>query len=284
MTMVSQVDSVTADPLGVLEWVHPRLGPPGELTSLRSRTMIDGTDTDLTYTIGLHWHPDTIFPYGYSPIRFGAVYHHGEELLVDQIRGTYDGASPGSPFVPDPLGPFPVNLSVPDRFGVGVSYQTPRHWLFSLDFERVDYEDLLDGFESGVNLFTGPLVPYGDFLDSSLDLTSFEFEVDNAIVGHGGIEYTVHSPGGQWTYSIRAGYFNAPDNRIRLASVDTGDEQLDAIFMDIFRGGEDFDHFTAGVSLGTPEDFGVTLQFAADLSDEGDQYLFSAIYRFGRTR
>ena len=66
------------------------------------------------------------------------------------------------------------------------------------------------------------------------------------------------------------------------ASVDTGDPEQDEILLDAFRGGEDENHFTAGLSFGTPVNFYV--QLAADLADTTDQYVVSAIWRFGKHR
>ena len=56
--------------------------------------------------------------------------------------------------------------------------------------------------------------------------------------------------------------------------------ELEAILLDLFRGGEDDDHFTGGISVNTP--FGLQLQLAADISDDSDEFVLSSIYRFGR--
>ena len=50
----------------------------------------------------------------------------------------------------------------------------------------------------------------------------------------------------------------------------------------MIRGGEAVDHYNLGFSFGTP--VGLQLQLAADLSDVGNQYVLSAIYRFGGLR
>ena len=46
--------------------------------------------------------------------------------------------------------------------------------------------------------------------------------------------------------------------------------------------GDDEEHLTFGVSANTP--IGLQLQAAGDFSDEGNQVLFSTIYRFGSAR
>jgi hypothetical protein len=170
-------------------------------------------------------------------------------------------------------------LKVPDRFGVGFSYEFGRHWLVALDLERIQYGDLLEGFRPGVNFFTNPgLFPNVSF-DPDTDLV---FDVDDATVAHVGLEYSFASRG-RWVHGLRVGYFNAPDNRIRLESANTGDDTVDAILLDLFRAGDDINHFTVGFSLDTPAGF--QIQVAGNFADGGDdEYVASAIWRFGKIR
>ena len=57
---------------------------------------------------------------------------------------------------------------------------------------------------------------------------------------------------------------------------------LSEALVDLFRGGEDENHFTLGFSLNTPA--GLQFQLAGDFTDGVDEYVLSAIYRFGRVR
>jgi len=275
LSMQTFVESEAVDPRGVLTSVHPRVNIGGALSNIASRSTIDGSDTDITYAVGLHWHPDSVFPSGISPLRMGLVWRQGAKLAVDETISDFDAAS--NQFLVTET--FDNVLRVPDRWGVGVSYEKGRHWLFSLDVERIQYSDLLEDFQTGKNFYTrqAALVP---------DLDELEFTVDDATVVHAGVEFNFVSRG-RWTHSLRLGYFNAPDNRIRLDRVTSSDPQFvtagtEEILRDLFRGGEDDDHYTVGFSLGTP--VGLTLQFAGDFSDQLDQYIASAIYRFGKVR
>ena len=278
LSMSSLVDSETRDPLGILESVHPRVDFGGVASDIRTRTVIDDTDTAYTFSAGLHWHPDSVFPSGISPLRFGLVYRRGAEFSVTQRRTGFDpdtGDFVTSPT--DPLAEFENELKVPDRWVVGVSYEFARRWLVTADLERIQYSDLLDGFRTGANFFTSGLIP-STLLPGVSDL---EFEVDDATVPHVGAEYNVTSRGG-WYNSLRAGYYLAPDNKIRLKGIDSGDPAIDDLFGDLFSGGEDVDHFTVGCSIGTP--FGVRVDLAGDFSEAGDQFVVSGIYRFGGVR
>lgn len=277
LDMKSLVTSTTTDPRGILFSRHPRLDTGSGFTPIQFRTAIDGSDEAFAYTLGLHWHPDSAFPSGYSPIRFGLVYRKGAELSVKETEAEQDPAT--QQFVP--IGDFDNVLRVPDRFGIGTSFEAAEHWTFALDVERIQFSDLLEGFRPGVNFFTGPTLAGVTQIDSQ----SLVFEVDDATVVHAGVEFFFRSRGA-WGHAFRAGYFNAPDNRIRLTQVrslhpEIG-PQIEAIFKDVFRGGEDQDHYTVGFSLNAP--VGIQVQFAADFADDEKQYVASAIYRFGKTR
>ena len=271
--MRSTVNGNTEDPLGVLFSVHPRIDTGSGLSDIQTLTTIDDTDSDLGYTIGLHWHPDSVFPSGISPLRFGLVYRKGAELAVDERVQELNAATG----MFEDIRLFDNVLKVPDRWGVGGSYHGNR-WLVSADLERIQYSDLLEGFVTGVNFFTSDAFP--PTLLPGVD--NLRFDVDDATVFRAGAEYAFVTRG-QWQYAIRGGYFNQPDNKIALQSIDNAliDPDIEEIFLDLFREGEDVDHFTAGVTLGTPQ--GLQLQFAGDFSDEGDVFVGSVIYQFGKT-
>jgi long-subunit fatty acid transport protein len=282
LDMQSAVDSVTSDPEGILVSENPRVGPEGAREDIRFQTAIDDSDSAFGYAVGLHWHPDRAFPdRARAPIRLGLVYRKGAELEVPETtqRSGFE--------VEEAPSTLTNVLKVPDRFGVGGSYETPKHWLFALDLERIQYSDLLEDYVTGVNFFTGDIIPESLISVNPDDLV---FDVDDATVVHAGVEYFFTSKG-QWNHAVRVGYFNAPDNRIRLDEIAPNpdrDPTIDAILLDLFREGEDVDHLTVGFSVNVPlhvkkpPHVSFELQFAANLSDAGDEYLASTIWRFGR--
>lgn len=281
LDMTSELVSETDDPRGILVSVNPRIVTgTGDFLPLLDRATINGTDNAWTYTVGVHWHPDEAIPTpsGLSPVRFGFVYRKGAELGVDEV---FEQCSL------DPVTNQSTNctsetarnvIKVPDRFGFGASYHTPRHWVLALEAERIKYSDLLMDYEAGRNFFTnGRLQTPG----ATIDPTQLKYAVDDATVFRGGAEFRSQTRGG-WGYALRAGYYLAPDNRIRLEEVNSGDAQVDALYKKVFGAGEDQDHFTAGFTLNVKGGFAV--QAAGDFSDEGNQYLLSGIYRFGKSR
>ena len=277
LDMQSNVLGVAEDPLGVLDAVNPRVNVGGVLSPIRQTSTIDDDDQAFGFAVGLHWHPDDVFPSrGLSPVRFGVVYRRGAELGVNQVVAEEDTTT-GLPTVTEQ---FENVLKVPDRFGVGFAYELGTNWLFSLDAERVLYSDLLDDFRAGQNFFTSGVIPQSLI---PLDPDSLVFDVDDGTVVHAGVEFNFVSRG-SWNHAVRMGYYNQPDNRIRLTDVSftTPNPELEAIYKDLFRGGEEEDHFTVGFSINTP--VGLTLQAAGDFSEDNEAFVMSTIYRFGRIR
>lgn len=278
LSMTSVVNSQTSDPLGVLTSIHPRVDVGGALSDIQIQTNVDGTDTALAYSLGLHWHPDSTYPSGISPLRFGLVYRKGAEFSLPETRTAFNPDTGAfEPGATDPLAEFENVLKVPDRWAVGVSYEVGQRWLLTLDLEQIKYSDLLEGFQSGANFFTSGLIP--ESLLPGVD--DLEFEVDDATVPRAGVEFNVNSRGG-WFSAARVGYYNNPDSKIRLKGIDSGDPDIDQLFTDLFSGGEDEDHFTVGFSIGTP--IGLRFDIAGDFATVGNQFVASGIYRFGGVR
>jgi len=268
LDMKSSVKNTTEDPRGIIVTPNPRVITGGQAADIITSTKIDDSDAAVSYTVGLHWHPDRAFPSGYSPVTFGVVYRKGTDLAVEEERTDSTGAVAEK---------FQNTLREPDRFGFGASYRTPRHWVFAADVERIKYSDLLKGYRSGVNFFTS-----NDLQTStSITVSNLEFTVDDATVVHAGAEFRSRVRSG-WGYAARGGYYDAPDNRIRLKQVTSSDPAVASAFREAFSGGEKVDHFTGGFSLITPGGF--QIQFAADIANSGNEFLASGIYRFGKMK
>lgn len=280
LDMRSDVTSTTVDPRGILLSANPRAQDADGSADILSRTRIDDSDAAAGYTLGLHWHPDSVFPSGLSPVQFGLVYRKGARLGVQETVCETDPTLGGACTETDR---FENVLRVPDRAGLGISYK-PRPWMFTADVERIRYSDLLDGFEERVNFFTSGRIP-----SDLLNIRDLRFQVDDATVVHAGVQYSFRSWGG-WGQSLWAGYFNSPDNRIRLDEItvvptdNTAPARLSArkverLYTKVFGGGKDENHVTVGFAWTAPK--AVTVQFAGDFSDETDQFLGSVLFHLG---
>jgi len=261
-TLDIQADSLGAftDPqFQILDPTNPRL--PGSEDTDFFRSVINDTDSDLVYTIGLHWHPDSVFATGISPWQFGAVMRKGAEFSFAQERfknGVLNATAP-------------VSLNVPDRYGVGASYKPGDNWVFTMDYERIEYSDLLEGFEVGVNPLTDEDVT--DVILGSTFARDPQYDVEDADVFRIGAERIFGLRNGVFT--VRAGYFRAPDNKIAMTSF-SEDPTENSVYLDAFSGGEDENHFTGGATYG----FGHhTIDIGADFFSGGKQLVVSYIFR-----
>ena len=273
LDMRSMLESTVSDPRGLLETVNPRLDADqdGLLEDVITTSGIGGSDSAFGFTLGVHYHPDSLFAGGVAPVRFGLVYHKGADLSVEQrlLEGPVVTAT------------FQNELKVPDRLGVGIAGElgAERNWRLALDVEQVKYSDLLDGFQSGVNSLTGALI---DPDSLSLDpLAEVRFDVDDAVVIRAGAEY-LFAIGSNWTMALRGGGYTAPDDRIRMMAFNSTDPLVNQAYLDAFGRGEDQNHFTAGVAL--QSEAGIQLQLAGDFAGDGDQLVFTVRYLFGKSR
>ena len=223
------------DPLGLyVDPGHPRL--PSHPTGDIYETQIDASDSAFTYTIGLQWHPVSPFPDAESPWRLGAALRKGAHFGVTESTRLNGVADPS----------FQTEFNVPDRYSVGGSYAYGKRWLFALQLERVEYSDQLEGFRSGVNYFTSGRVTDGSFTTNPN--ASVQFTVDDGTFLRAGAEYLIPVDRARnRDLAVRAGYYLAPDNRIRMTSFNSADPQVNAMYLNAFPGGKDASHVTAGV-------------------------------------
>ncbi|HKY31473.1 MAG TPA: hypothetical protein VJV23_02970 [Candidatus Polarisedimenticolia bacterium] len=248
------------DPQGVFETDpgHPRL--PEQPSQDVYRTFSNGSDSSVTYAVGIHWHPDSIYASGVSPWRVGAAFRRGARFSVEEsvfLNGVLDGR-------------FDNKIVVPDVFSIGASYRFSERLMAAVEVERVEYSDMLDGFRSGVNFLTS-----GQIAGGVLDMTgdSIEFTVDDGDIVRAGVEYVlpVGTRQGQ-RLSLRAGWYRTPDSRIRMTRFDSGDGTVDRTYMRTFPGDEADSHITAGVGY----DIGkATFSIAGETSDRTSQIVGS---------
>ncbi len=276
MDLKTDVRTQVLDPLLVAINVNPRdpNAPSSDTAWSTQITSTNGSKSAFTYSVGLHWHPDSVFypnGDGESPVRFGMVYRRGAKLTVDETVLTRINSNPGDDLANFQARVIPNTLRVPDRFAIGASYHTPRHWILVADVERIKYKDLLEDFQPRINFVTSLADPSAQFT----------YTVDDATVFHGGVEYRIYA--GRWLHNFRAGYYNAPDNRIRFDHATNLPEDFQAFYRAAFPGGKSESHTTAGYGLSIPGG-GLVLQIAGDFADSAKEYVGSLVYRFGKVR
>jgi long-subunit fatty acid transport protein len=248
-----------------LEPGHPRL--PATPSSDLYETRIDDSDTDVTWAVGIHWHPDTVFSGGASPWQFAAAFRRGTSFSVTE--STVLNQVPSSAF--------DTMLAVPDSYGLGVSYRPEPRWLLAVEYERIEFSDMLRGFRSGVNFLTSGQVANGAFGVAAG--VPIEYTVDDGSVVRAGVEYTPRLARGRGTrLALRAGYYRTPDSRIRMSRFNSTDPAVNALYLEAFGGGEAEDHYTGGVGFS----FGrSSFDIAAETSDPGTRIVGAWIVSWG---
>jgi hypothetical protein len=264
------IDAATAttvvDPLGLfLDPGNPRL--PATPTSDVLATRIDDDDTDTSVTVGLHWHPDSLFPGARSPWSFGLVWRQGANFEIEESTTVNDVS--GDPRV--------IDVAVPDRYSVGASWTDHDAWTVSIEIERIEWEDLLEGFEPGVNFLTSGRLADGAFAtDADRDI---RYTVDDATVPRAGVRWRRDLPGGDRELWIAVGGYHEPDARIRMERFNSVDPDVEAVYLEAFGKGEDRTHGTAGVGVR----FGRSaVHVAGDVWDGGAEIVASYVFQTGR--
>jgi long-subunit fatty acid transport protein len=177
---------------------------------------------------------------------FGAVYRSGPEF--ESFRWVLPGPflSGNDSEITD------FTLKVPDSYGAGISIRPTGALTLSFDVVRIEYSDLMENFQAWLG-----------------DATNEDFEVDDGTEYHGGIEYIfmVKSK----PLALRGGAYLNPAHRIRYSG-DDGFLKLN------FPEGDDEMHYTFG--FGFVPSSHLQLDFAGNISDNTDEYIVSAVYRF----
>ena len=209
-------------------------------------TRIDDSDTDLTYNLGLLWHPA-------NWANIGAVYRKGPRyVLVEEVGDVGVRAKEAQ----DIFGStFDNIIHTPDSYGLGLSFRPAEPWTLLIDVVRMEYSDLMDGYVGGLNRISFPS-------------DRAEFTVDDGNEYHVGLEKMFLN--GTTPVAMRFGAWSDPDHRIRAAR---GSELLE-----VFPEGERVTHYTAGFGMTLKQ--AIQIDFAADVSSVNSSFVFSTIYRF----
>lgn len=256
------------------------VGPGGQINTagitdvLRVTRSIDDNDSDLTFNLGVLVNPG-------GKWSFGVTYKDGGSYTLKQgTDASLDLVVPG------PNGTTAVNIhrsastdlkakvALPDTINFGVAFRPTDQWLFSLDAHYVRYHELpplpsvsllfanaAPGAQTDAN---GAIVPV-----KLSDALTYHFGAERVFIFDKGMALGLNS------LALRAGIFNEKDtggygltgyDRTTLArsdfdAIDTADT-----------------HYTVG--LGTTFGQHVQVDLAAEFSNDTDNVVLSAIYRF----
>jgi len=270
LDLKSSLVNTYIDPSGNLIGDTNLAGVPLEMY----RTEADDSDSDVTLTFGLLWRI-------VEKVSFGAVYRQGGDFAVPEtmIATTIDQSLvPGmitqtaffnesDTFVTpqNKSFSFPNEFHIPDVLGAGISYKPVPHVTFSLDVVNIGYSDLMQGFNSRLNVLT---VGFATEADAA-------FTLDDQTNIHFGSEAVFALPNKRAAVILRTGTHQDKDSRLRSDFAPGGfglGENKN------FPGRKDEIRYSLGIGLV----FGNNLQIdtAADFSELGTEGVVSLIYKF----
>jgi hypothetical protein len=149
-----------------------------------------------------------------------------------------------SDFFPDAMNP--GSFHVPDIYGVGVAHKPNEAIRVTVDYDRVEYSDLIEDFVDifGLGNFFGITSPSDDFdcfpSGGDVDLVAPGcFVIDDADEIHAGLEYFFARKN---PFVIRLGAWFDPDHTLRF-------EGTNPAFQAIFQSREDEAHYTLGLGI-----------------------------------
>jgi len=223
---------------------------------------VNSNSSDIKYSInfGLKFEPHPDFS-------FGAVFRSGPRFDIANTIKDVTQSSGGTV-----IRQADQNLvfKVPDVYSLGAAYRPLDNLTLSLDLVRVQYSDLIGGFDRNLNDddigVSISEFPYSGFVDSD---GIEDLVLEDVTEVHFGIEYYMITK--EWAIPLRAGFYTDPSHVVYTT---VENEALKRLFP---RGSDEL-HGTFG--------FGFVLQnkiqidTAVNFSRNVSEFLLSAVFRF----
>jgi len=226
---------------------------------------MDDSDRDITFNLGLLINPG-------GKLSAGIVYKDGGTYTLN-ARSAFSArvGLTGQPLVVDLAGALDddIDVSLPDVLNVGIAYRPTDTWLVSFDVHQTRYSQLPP--LPAASLIFGSPAPDAVNVGTAQNPIYTVGRLDNSTTFHLGAEHSWLFAGdkmmGLRTLTLRGGVFNEDDlgpynNEGNLEGTDTKDT-----------------HFTIGLG-GTFNDNKFQVDLAAEFSEDTDNIVLSAIYRF----
>jgi len=214
-------------------------------------TDINSTDTDFAFNAGVHWRP-------WSKLSFGAVYRGGMKFKVPETVAN-DGFFGGG-FAASLGSPLSTTFNTPDSWGAGAAWRPLAALTVSLDWVHIKYSQLLDGFQSGLNVLT--------IFDQQA-----KFTINDTDEFHLGGEWVFTAGSVPW--AVRGGAYSEHNARI-FADFKNGQSSFSS--NDSFPPRDVVAHYTVGTCVVVKDRF--QIDAAADFSRFANEYVVSTIFRF----
>ncbi|HYN06969.1 MAG TPA: outer membrane protein transport protein [Vicinamibacterales bacterium] len=233
-----------------LEADFARFGIEGNFASLPNRNLITATATQRGEDWTAGFNAGALFDVT-PKVKVGATYRRGPAFTFSQ-----EDLVPSIDFELFRVGKF----KVPDVFGLGLEWRATDVLRVVVDYDRIQYAQLLDDFIKFQSLISKR--PERMVLDDGNEL-------------HVGAEYLL--PNAPIPLALRAGFWHDPDHVVRYDPTPAMDD-IDKFFVATLPGGESQAHYTFGAGLAPTR--WLELNGAADLAAKTKYVTFSVVIRY----
>jgi len=173
------------------------------LTDVQSQTAIDDTDSKFSFTAGMLINPSRTFSLGAIYERNGGFEYTEDYVFYQSGGGTTTRT-------------YPVEIKVPDRFGVGAAVRPTDALTILADVVYVQYSQISDNMT---------IVTF-----HNRGIRSSDFSIDNATEFHAGGEYVFFA--GKTGIALRGGVFSNPNHSLTYVgeTASIAGREADALF------------------------------------------------------
>lgn len=245
-----------------------RTPQPGSFDSVAFTSYGSQTEQEPIWRLGLLYRPSETMAFG---VNYTMTQNVEYTMTTANSSSTVDSAQQNGCFGDANIGVLPdgtptgnwiceSSLILPESLSIGFAYTPDEAWTLAIDVTRVDYSRI-EEFHAAYAYPGGDVTVIQNYLD---------FRAKEVIEVHLGLEYLTRFK--HYPLALRAGYYFDPAHDIEYNGTDLTSRV-------IYPGGEDVQHFTAGVGMLFSESLQVDLALdAAD--DDSYRVAISFAYRY----
>ena len=222
----------------------------------------DGDDLAAAFNVGVTWHMSERWRMG-AAYRQGPVFEYGSKFFLGAGVSKLSSTLTGGTQIDADAG---ILFHVPDAFSAGVMFRPTDNLNLSFEYDRVQYNQLLNGDGNGLPVETAGQIGSGDpALEAEGKKRVEGLALDNSNQLRFGAEYFLAGP----KLLVRLGTWYDPDHRQRFTDPSLPKEVINT------PAGKDVMHFAGGLG----RDFGTfRIDGAVDLSPYLNTFSIAAVF------
>ena len=246
-----------------------RTPQPGSFDGIEFTSYGSQAEQEPIWRLGLLYRPSKTMAFG---VRYTEVSNPDYTMITANSAATVDSARQGgcigdinNGILPDgtPTGNWicKSTLPLPESTSIGFAYTPNKVWSFAIEATYINYNRITKDFDAPY------AYPGGDV---TVIQRRGDFEAEAVVELHLGLEY--HTRFKQHPLALRAGYYFDPAHDIAYRGADSTSQV-------IYPGGENVQHFSAGVGILFRETLQIDLAFVA-ADDDSQRGAISFAYRY----